>query len=70
MKNNKILFWDLDFGFHTIGANSREEFPYIIRILGPNLLLLSSRVENAGNTKAITNYKDLFTYLSIPFKLF
>ena len=47
-KQHTMLFWDLDFGFQTLGAGSREEFSPRIRILGPNMLLLSSSVDNSG----------------------
>ena len=46
-----MLFWDLDFDFQTLGAGYREENSSIIRIGGPNLLLLSSIAEQKGNTE-------------------
>ena len=42
--NTNLGFLDLDFGYQTFGAGSREEISCIIRICGPHFLPLSSSV--------------------------
>ena len=70
---NKSVFWDLDFGFQTFGASSREEISRRIWIWGANFLLLSSSIENVGNRKSIkfglgviTRHKELGFRRNIP----
>ena len=63
----KPLLLDLDVGFQSFGTGSREEILRRIPIRGPNFSLLSSKIENLGNTKSVKT-KKTFVSLIFPFK--
>ena len=52
----KSCFFDLDRGFQTFRAGSREEHSCRIIIFGPRYLFLSSRVKHIGKPKTIKFY--------------